>query len=105
MKDKDKLILLFNIDVSNIDDTNVNDFLGRTIRAFSNYFDESVKCVFTATRDSSKPTVQAVTQFPVEGTTLLDDLIKYYENGEEEKLAEQVDAIKALIKEFKKDGK
>ena len=76
MKDKDKLILLFNIYTGNINREDVADFLGRTIRAFSGYFDDSVKCIFTATEDESKPTVQAVTHFPVEGIELIEKLIE-----------------------------
>lgn len=104
MKDKDKLILLFNIDVSSLEPEDVNDYLGRTIKAFYGYFDDSVKCIFTATKDSSKPTVQSVTDFPVEGISLIEKLVEYIENNETNKLAEQKETVKKFIEEFKKNG-
>lgn len=104
MKDKDKLILLFNIYTGNIARENVGDYLGRAIRAFSGYFDDTVKCIFTATEDESKPTVQAVTHFPIEGIELIEKLVEYTESNDEAKLAEQIETVKKFIKEFKENG-
>lgn len=105
MKDKDKLILLFNIDVSGINEDEVNDFLFKSVKAFTGYFDDSVKCIFTATKQKDKQTVQAVTDFPIEGVSIIEKLNEYYKNGEKEKFEEQLDVLNKFAEEFKKNGK
>ena len=102
MLDKDKLILLFNVYIGDIDPSDSYDFLQETAKGFRDYFDESVKCIFAITKDESKQTVQNVTDFPEDGMTLIKELVELYENGDKEALDLQVKAVKDFLDTYKK---
>lgn len=101
MLDKDKLILLFNINVKNMDSANVSEYIEATAEFVKHQFDESVKCIFAATENDNIPTVQNITDFPSDGMELIENLVKFYEEKNENALELQIKAVK----EFLKNGK
>lgn len=100
MLDKDKLILLFNININEIAPEDVGEFARETAKQFESYFDESVKCIFAVTRNDRTPTVQAVTDFPVEGISLIENLIELKDIGDDEAYNIQLEAARTFIKEY-----
>ena len=97
MLDKDKLILLFNINVNDIDIADVSYFAEETAKQFERYFDDSVKCIFAITRNDDKPAVQAVTDFPTEGIEIIKSLAEALESGDEEVRDTQIKLLKGFI--------
>lgn len=93
MKDKDKLILLFNIPVNGIPESDINEYTLNFANHMSGYFDDSVKCLFSVVRDDTKPAVQAITDFPLEGTDLVLQMEKYIKENNLEELKNQAQAV------------
>lgn len=98
--DKEKLILLFNINVEGMSEESIDICLKQTIEHFKNFFDDSVKCIFAAVKGEEKPAVQNITDFPTDGMELIKDLVKYYENNDEELLKIQINAVKEYLKTY-----
>lgn len=93
MKDKDKLILLFNVYVGGIARENVFYALESLAKSLEGFFDDSVKTIYIPTTNIDKPAVQAVTDFPWKGTELILQLGEYLKSGDEESLKEQIETL------------
>lgn len=93
MKDKDKLILLFNIPVNGIPESVINEYIFKFANDMLRYFDDSVKCLFSAVRDDTKPAVQAITDFPLEGIDLVLQMEKYIKENNLEELKNHAQAV------------
>lgn len=98
MKDKDKLILLFNIPVNGIPERDINEYMFKFADNMSSYFDDSVKCLFSAARDDTKPAVQAITDFPLEGIDLVLQMEKYIKEDNTDELKSHAQALCDLVK-------
>lgn len=95
--DKDKLILLFNVYIGDMDTFEAERCLMEASNGLKGYFDESVKCIFAVTKDQSKQTVQNITDFPEEGIDLIRELVKFYESNDKEALKLQINAVKNYL--------
>ena len=104
MKDKDKLILLFNLQIGGMSDADIKEYIHAVTENFSNFFDNSVKCIFAPTRDESKPAVQAVTDFPWEGCELILQMKKYLDENNIEEARNCANAICDIAKSGKKNN-
>ena len=103
--DKDKLLLLFNIYIEGRVDEDAYDFVQEISHSFNGFFDDSVKCIFSMTRDASKPSVQNITEFPDDGMDMIRELVRLYENNDKEALAIQIDAVKKFLEEYQNEHK
>lgn len=103
MLDKDKLILLFNLDISEYEPEDVYDVTQQTVKQFKGWFDDSVKCIFAVTKNSDKPTVENITDFPSEGLSLIENLIEMKDSGNEEAFNVQLEAVREFIKTYKNE--
>ena len=101
MKDKDKLILLFNIYVGRINPEDEYEYLTHSQRALDGFFDDSVKCFFAPTWDESKPLIQAVTDFPVSGSDLILEMEKCLEEENYDELKERAKTLCEFVKAYK----
>ena len=102
MKDKDKLILLFNLQIGGMGDVDVKNYIDAVAKNFSGFFDDSVKCIFAPTRDEAKPAVQAVTDFPWEGVELVLQMEKYIKENDFKELKSHAQAVCEYVKEYQK---
>lgn len=102
MLDKDKLILLFNINIKNVGKDNVYEYVQENVNSFNKWFDESVKCIFAVTENDEKPAVQNITDFPSNGMELIENLVKFYEEKNETALNIQINAVKEYLKNGRK---
>lgn len=100
MLDKDKLILLFNVYTGDINDDDVYEYVQETAKGFKNYFDDSIKCIFAITKDETKPAVQNITDFPENGISIIEELIKFKEEGDDKALNMQFNILKSFINEY-----
>lgn len=100
MLDKDKLILLFNVYTGDINDDDAYEYVQETAKSFKDYFDDSVKCIFAITKDETKPVVQNITDFPENGISIIEDLIKFKEKGDDKALNMQLNILKDFINEY-----
>ena len=98
MKDKDKLILLFNIPVNRISQDDVSEYVMSFAEHISGFFDDSVKSLFSATWDETKPAVQAVTDFPSSGVELVLQMEKYIKENNTDELRSHAQALCDLVK-------
>jgi len=102
MLDKDKLILLFNVYIGDIDPTDAYEYVQEAAKSLREYFDESVKCIFAVTKDETTPVVQNVTDFPEDGMKLIEELVEFYENDDKDALKLQIEAVKEFLRTYKK---
>lgn len=98
MLDKDKLILLFNVNIKNINKDDVVEYVEQTAKSFKGWFDESVKCIFAVTENDEKPAVQNITDFTDKGMELIENLVKFYEEKNENAIEQQIKAVKEFLK-------
>ena len=103
MKDKDKLILLFNIYVGRVNPDDEYEYLYKVRNALDGFFDDSVKCFFAPTWDEDKPLIQAVTDFPVNGSDLILEMEKYLEEENYDELKERAKTLCEFVKEYKSE--
>lgn len=99
MKDKDRLLLLFNVYIGDINAEDAGGYMREVVRSMGDYFDDSVKCIFAPTRDKERPTIQAITDFPVKGIDLIRKLGEYIEENNDFEIKECAKAICELVKE------
>lgn len=97
MSDKDKLILLFNINIKDIDPADVYEFVEETVKSFNGWFDDSVKCIYAVTKNDDKDAVQNITDFPEDGMVLIKNLVKFYDEKDENALEIQIKAVKKFL--------
>ena len=100
MKDKDKLLLLFNVDISNVNDEEAYDYVQMVAQSFRGYFDDSVKCIFAVSKNDDKPAVQNITNFPSDGMELIENLVKFHDEKNEPALKIQIEAVKEYLKAY-----
>lgn len=60
MQDKDKIIIVFYIDVSRINRDDVYEYTSYVAKHFNGYFDDSVKTVFVASEDGGGNRVECI---------------------------------------------
>lgn len=104
MKDKDKLILLFNIPVNRISQNDASTYVASFAKEMSGFFDDSVKTLFSATWDEAKPAVQAVTDFPSSGVELVLQMEKYIKEGNTEELKSHAQALCDIVKSLQEEN-
>ena len=103
LMDKDKLLLLFNLYVGDMDREDWYNFTQETANSFRGYFDDSVKCIFAITEDESKPSVQNITEFPTDGMDMIRELVRLYESKDKEALDIQIKAVKNFLEEYQNE--
>ena len=105
MLDKDKLILLFNIQIGGISDADISEYINTVSENLSDPFDNSVRCIFAPTRDESKPAVQAVTDFPSNGWEIILQMEKYLKENDVEEIKNCARALCEIARFNKKETK
>ena len=99
MKDKDKLILLFNININDVGVEDIYEYTQQTANAFNGWFDDSVKCVFAITKNDNAPAVQNITNFSDDGMDLIRNIVELYQEGDTKSLEAQINLLKDFLKD------
>lgn len=104
MKDKDKLILLFNVPVNGMADSDIPEYVNKFAGSLTGFFDDSVKCLFSVTRDTEKPAVQAVTDFPSDGINLVLQMEKYIKENNLEELRNHAQGVCDYVRALREEN-
>lgn len=100
MKDKDKLLLLFNIYVGKLHGLDVADYLNTVAKNLSDFFDDSVKCIFAPTWNDNKPFIQAITDFPWTGCEIILQMEELIKDKNYEELSEVAKSLCEFAKAY-----
>lgn len=103
MKDKDKLFLLFNLYVGHIAEKDIDNYAANIANSFTNYFDDSVKCIFRVTKNENLPAVQCITDFPWSGEEIVLQLENAIKKNDDFEIKERAKALCEIAKAFQ-DG-
>lgn len=100
MLDKDKRIIVFNVDISNIP-LDAQDGLLRdyALQCQHSFTDGSVKTLIFATNNSNSPKAEVITDFPVEAREKLFQILEENKDSDTETLINKIKEFIDLWKE------
>ena len=103
MMDKDKLILVLNLYVGDVNGSAMHDYINRYGQMMSNIFDDSVKVIIVPTMERINPVMYSVKEMPEMFFQEIDKLAKNVVEGNEIELRTNALRLHSMVSDYKKE--
>ena len=103
MKDKDKLILVFNLYVGNIAGEDIAEYIHNYIEFMGGYFDDSIKVIVVPAMERINPVIYSVKELPEMFFEEIEKLGESLTKGDETSLKISAARLSVMMKDYKQE--